>query len=123
MDYRFFYNERQLPCARLSMDHEAFGFWLSDDLGDDLHTLAMLLEKIDALLHGELQEFDWHGHDFLLKLSREDADVIAHELLQEHSLEELNDEDMDFYDAESRASCGLEDFKDLLIEWRDFLED
>ncbi|ASP40463.1 hypothetical protein CHH28_18060 [Bacterioplanes sanyensis] len=122
MDFHFFYNERQLPCAKLSMDHEAFGFWLSDDLGDNHEVLTQLLEKTDALLTGELQEFEWRGHDFMLRLSRDDADVIAHELLQQHSLDELNEEDMDFYDAESRASCGLEDFKDLLIEWRDFLE-
>ena len=122
MDFRFFYNERQLPCARLSMDHEAFGFWLSGDLGDNQTVLASLLETVDALLDGSLQEYEWRGHDFMLRLTGDEADVIAHELLQQHPLDELNEDDMDFYDAESRASCGLDDFKDLLIEWRDFLD-
>ena len=36
--------------------------------------------------------------------------------------EELEGEDLDFYDSESRASCGLEDFKDLLMEWQEFVE-
>jgi uncharacterized protein YacL (UPF0231 family) len=123
MDFRFYYNDRQLPCARLSMDHEAFGLWLSDDLSDDGTRLAELIEAIDAIIEGRKQEYEWRGQDFLLRLNRDDAEVIALELLQEHSLEDLEDEDLDFYDAESRAMCGLEDFRDLLIEWRDFLEE
>ena len=123
MDYRFFYNERQLPCARLSMDHEAFGQWLTDELANDSLRLKDLLAAIKELEAGERREYEWTGHDFLLRLTRDDAEVVALELLQEHTLEELQEEDMDFYDAESRSICGLEDFRDLLIEWRDFLED
>ncbi|WP_430461872.1 YacL family protein [Thalassolituus sp. LLYu03] len=123
MDYRFFYNERQLPCARLSMDHEAFGHWLSDELASDGERLSELLAVIKDIESGTRREFEWKGHDYLLLLNRDDAEVVALELLQEHSLEELQEEDMDFYDAESRAVCGLEDFRDLLIEWRDFLDD
>lgn len=122
MDYRFFYNERQLPCARLSMDHEAFGNWLTDELSNDSARLQEILTVVREIEQGERTEFEWKGHDFLLHLDRDDAEVVALELLQNHSLEELAEEDMDFYDAESRAICGLEDFRDLLIEWRDFLD-
>lgn len=122
MDYRFYYNERQLPCARLSMDHEALGPWLTDEVGDDSILLSQILQAIRDLEQGTHQEYEWQGQNFLLRLNRDDAEVIALELLQEHSLEEIENEDMDFYDAESRAICGLEDFRDLLIEWRDFLE-
>lgn len=123
MDYRFFYNERQLPCARLSMDHEAFGNWLTDELSNDSARLQEILTVVRKIEQGERTEFEWKGRDFLLHLDRDDAEVVALELLQNHSLEELAEEDMDFYDAESRAICGLEDFRDLLIEWRDFLEE
>lgn len=123
MDFRFFYTERQLPCARLSMDHEAFGHWLTDELANDTQRLKELLAVIKELEAGTKREYEWTGHDFLLRLTRDDAEVVALELLQEHTLEELQEEDMDFYDAESRSICGLEDFRDLLIEWRDFLEE
>ncbi len=122
MDYRFYFNERHLPCAELSMDHEAFGLWLTDDLSDHSEQLDELLDAIEKLEEGRITEYQWKGHNFVLYLTRDDADVTAQELLQEHSREELDDEDMDFYDAESRASCGLDDLRDLLIEWRDFLE-
>ena len=49
MDYRFYYNERQLPCAALSMDHEAFGLWLTDDLSDNSEQLDELLDAITRL--------------------------------------------------------------------------
>jgi len=122
MDYRFYYNDRQLPCAELSMDHEAIGLWMTDDLGHDNDQLAEILDAITRLEDGRISEYEMRGHGFLLRLNRDDADVTALELLQEHSLEELEHEDMDFYDAESRASCGLDDLRELLIEWQHFVE-
>ena len=121
MDYRFFYNERQIPTARLSMDHEALGLWLSDELGSDKEQLHHILQVISQLENGERREFEWQGRDFLLYLTRDDAEVTALTLLQEYSREELEGEDLDFYDSESRAACGLEDFKDLLLEWQEFV--
>lgn len=123
MDFRFYYNERQLPCAQLSMDHEAFGLWLTDEISDDQTNLSAVLAAVDAILNGQRSDYEAQGHDFTLLLSRDDARVIANTLLDDHTAEELQDEDLDIYDAESHAECGLEDFRDLLIEWRDFLED
>ena len=96
MDYRFYYNERQLPCAALSMDHEAFGLWLTDDLSDNSEQLDELLDAITRLEDGRMTEYEWQGHNFVLYLTREDADITARELLQEHSRAELDEEDMDF---------------------------
>lgn len=121
MDYRFFYNERQLPCARLSMDHEAFGLWLTDELASNLERLDEISKAIKDILSNARQEYEWIGRDFVLRLNRDDAEVIALSLLQEYTEDELNDEDLELYDAESRAMCGLEDFQELLLEWRDFL--
>ena len=121
MDYRFFYNERQLPCARLSMDHEAFGLWLTDELASNLERLDEIANAIKDILSNARQEYEWIGRDFVVRLNRDDAEVIALSLLQEYTEDELNDEDLELYDAESRAMCGLEDFQELLLEWRDFL--
>lgn len=122
MDYQFFYNDRQIPTARLSMDHEAIGLWLSDELGADFEKLTELISASKAVLAGEQREYQWQGRDFLLQLNRDAAEIIALVLLQESSLEEIAEQDLDYYDAEQRALCGLEDFCDLLIAWRDFLE-
>ena len=122
MDYQFYYNERQLPCARLSMEHEAFGLWLSEELSNDAPQCLALLDAITAFIKGLRLEFQWQGHEFLLRLTREDAEVTALSLLQDYSLDELDSEEgLELYDAESRASCGLEDFQELLIEWQAFI--
>lgn len=121
MDYQFFYNERQLPCARLSMEHEAFGLWLSDELGNDSTKCQEILTAIHAISQKTQPDYQWQGREFLLRLDREDAEVILLSLLQEYSAEELQDEGLELYEAESRAQCGLDDFRDLLIEWQAFI--
>lgn len=122
MDYQFYYNERQLPCARLSMEHEALGLWLCEELSNDVQQCQALLDAITRLIKGQLHEFQWQGHEFLLRLTRDDAEVTALSLLQDYSLDELDaEEGLELYDAESRASCGLEDFQELLIEWQAFI--
>lgn len=122
MDYQFFYNERQIPDARFSMDHEALGLWFSDELGADCQKIAEISRVIKAIIAGEQTNYSWQGRDFLLLLTREEAEVIDLSLLNEASLAEIAEQDLDYYDAEQRAMCGLEDFYDLLIDWRDFLE-
>ncbi|MFY9178670.1 MAG: YacL family protein [Venatoribacter sp.] len=121
MDYRFFFNERQIPQAELSMDHEAIGTWLSEELGNNPEKLSEILTAINAILAQKQREYRWQGHEFLLLLDREDAQITALSLLQEYQLEELEDESLELYDAELRAQCGLEDFHELLLEWQDFI--
>lgn len=122
MDYQFFYNERQIPDARFSMDHEALGLWLSDELGANCQKIDEIITAIKSIVAGKTREYTWRGRDFLLQMNREEAEVIDLSLLNEASLEEIAEQDLDYYDAEQRAMCGLEDFQELLISWRDFLD-
>ncbi|WP_372833957.1 YacL family protein [Pontibacterium sp.] len=107
------------PEARFSMGHEALGYWLTQEVGDRADKISSLFKALDNLTQGTAWDFEMEGFEYDLMLSRDDASVKAHSLNagDEADLEE----DMDFYDAESSARCGLEDFSSLLKDWAEFV--
>lgn len=107
------------PEARFSMGHEALGYWLTQEVGDRADKISSLFKALDNLTQGTAWDFEMEGFEYYLMLSRDDASVKAHSLNagDEADLEE----DMDFYDAESSARCGLEDFSSLLKDWAEFV--
>lgn len=107
------------PEARFSMGHEALGYWLTQEVGNRADKIASLFKALNNLTQGTAWDFELEGFEYDLLLSRNDATVKAHCLNagDETDLEE----DMDFYDAESSARCGLEDFSSLLKDWAEFV--
>jgi uncharacterized protein YacL (UPF0231 family) len=117
MDYelhRDLYGRHQ---AKFSMGHEALGLWLSEELGSDQQLLNTLLEKIGQLQHHLCWEHHHAGREFTLTMNPEGIEVRA------TLLDAMDDEaadDLNHYDQESEASCGLDDFRQLLEAWRDY---
>lgn len=106
--------------AGFSMGHEAFGLWLIEEVGDDRTLMQELLLHAQQLKRGEGWEYRHEGTSYSLLLSREDAQVRAHAL--DMPLDgELSDEDLDLYDDEAQASCGLDDFMGVLEDWAEFV--
>lgn len=117
MEYTFGRDDIGRYFAEFSMGHEAFGRWLSEELGHDRPKLDALLLTIDALQHKHRHEFELAGAEYTLWLTREEARVRAHILdasFDDEDLAELN-----YYDDELQAGCGLDDFKAVLEAWRD----
>ncbi|GIU02158.1 hypothetical protein C9I43_13110 [Shewanella morhuae] len=106
--------------ANFSMDHEVLGQWFTEELGPDLVQIQQVLDTINAIQNDKLGAWRLVGNDFTLELEREQARVFANTLgfEQEYELEEA----MSLYDAESEAYCGLEDFEQALLSWRQFVE-
>jgi len=100
--------------AEFSMGHEALGLWLSDELATDQKQLALLLDKIDALEKQQCWEYRLPGREFSLTMTREGVEVRA--ALLDDLADEAPDE-LNHYDEESQASCGLVDFRQLLVSW------
>ena len=96
----------------------ALGTWLQGSLGADAATIALIQAEIELLKNRQKQEYRLIGEDMTLTLTQEDACVCANSELIDFG-EELED-DMNYYDAETVASCGLEDFEILLQAWLDF---
>lgn len=118
MDYEFrrdLYGHYQ---AELSMGHEALGLWLSEELGTDLVLAKNLLNKIEQLQKTEYWEHYQPGREFMLTMNPEGVEVQA--ALLDDSTDEAPDE-LNHYDQESQASCGLDDFRQLLTTWCEFI--
>ena len=119
MDHEFVRDIDGRCRANLSMGHEAFGFWLTDELGENLTQCNELLKIIARLLHGG-DDYTLSGNAFCLHLDQEAATVNALELQFETEIED-NELGLSYYDDELFAACGLEDFEQLLLAWREFI--
>lgn len=119
MDHEFVRDIDGRCRANLSMGHEAFGFWLTDELGENLTQCNELLKIIARLLHGG-DDYTLSGNAFCLHLDQEAATVSALELQFETEIED-NELGLSYYDDELFAACGLDDFEQLLLAWREFI--
>lgn len=120
MDYEFrrdLYGRYQ---AELSMGHEVFALWLTEELGKNFVLIDTVLEQIGVLLGQSAQVYRHAGREFILTMDQDGVEVRA------ALLDDLADEapdDLNHYDQESQACCGLDDFYRLLIAWRAFIND
>ena len=102
----------------ISMEQTALGNWIQGTLGTDKATIALIQAEIDLLKARQKQEYRLIGDEMTLTLTQEDVCACANSELIDFG-EELDD-DMNFYDAETVAVCGLEDFEILLQAWLRF---
>jgi len=100
------------------MEQMALGNWFQGTLGTDKATITLIQAELDLLKARQKQEYRLIGDEMTLTLTQEDACVCANSELIDFG-EELED-DMHFYDAETVAVCGLEDFEVLLQAWLRF---
>ena len=104
----------------LSMGHEAFATWLEQE-GQGVVWVEDLLAKIALLQQRAILEYKLPGSEFSLLLNQDEAQVTNHSLM--NNQEEIDLEtDMNFYDAEGQAACGLEDFLNLIESWLEFVQ-
>ena len=105
--------------VKLSMGHEAFGTWLEQE-GQKTDWVDTLLTIITQLQSHEITEYKLMGSEFCLYLNIDEVKIINHSLHDTgSSLEDAND--LNFYDQEIQAECGLEDFSNLLESWLEFI--
>ena len=104
------------------MEHVAIGSWLSSEVSDSLHLIEEILEVIEQLLAKRIQQRQFNGQQFQLTLTQEEAEVLDQSLADEQD-QDMPDESLDFYDEESQAGCGLDDFQQLLQSWHAFISE
>ncbi len=128
MDYHFSTDPIHDYVARFSMEHTALGYWLTAEIGANGSRISILLAAIERIQQRRSWEFELEGAEYSLQLSPEQALVQAHSLFTDSHLSQDPDSEeqefgdqLDYFDAESRAHCGLDDFKALLIDWQQFV--
>ena len=106
--------------VKLSMGHEAFATWLEQE-GQAVSWIEDLLAEIELLQQRSIMDVKLVGSEFSLLLNQDEAQVVNHSLINDQDDIDL-EADMDFYDVEIQASCGLEDFLHLIESWLEFVQ-
>ena len=110
----------------LPMEQHAFAVWLEHE-GQLISWVDELILNIEKLQRNEIRSFKMMGSEFVLLLADGEASVTHHRLFddedqQEHDAMQNDAEGLSFYNLEIEASCGLEDFLNLIESWREFIE-
>ncbi len=122
MEYEFIHDAvTGNAIAKFSFEHQVIGPWLEVEVGNCAEKLTKVLTAIEQVSTGQSQEELITGQEYTLVLSREDAQVQVNALLNgEASLpEELQDDNMNF-DMQDYSTCGVDDFRTLLLSWARF---
>ncbi|MGI9273960.1 MAG: YacL family protein [Endozoicomonas sp.] len=126
MEYEFRRDITGHFTALFSMGHEAFGAWLTEEVGCRSNMLAELYRAVSELQGRQRWEYVVEGELYTLRLSRSRAEVRSSTLSEDIDLHDARPEElegMSYYDDESMASCGLDDFKTMLLAWEQFIRD
>ncbi len=105
--------------VKCSMGHEIVGRWLQEEIGKDPVKIAQVEALIDKAFSLPSQEHTLTGTEISLMIQGDE--VLVQENALSHDYDVEMESEFDFYDAESTASCGIEDFVALIEQWKDFL--
>ena len=119
MDYEFRRNLYGRYQAEFSMGHEALGLWLTEELATDQAMISILLNKLEKLQTQQCWHHHQPGREFMLTMNQDGIEVRA--ALLDDMADEAPD-DLTHYDQESQACCGLDDFRQLLESWAEFIK-
>lgn len=117
MEYDFVRDLTGKVLVKSSMGHEAIGQWLNEEVSGNISLLDQVEQQLDAVA-GSLRQWQHIGHEYTLLMDGEEVMVRANDLLFVN--DELED-GMSYYDDESLALCGTDDFRHLLQQYRAFL--
>lgn len=124
MEYEFRYDTiTGNATANFSYEHQGIGPWLEVEIGQNSQKLAQVLLAIQQIISREQQEIAITGHEYSVTISLNDVVVNANASLNEDDEvpEQLISDELNA-DESSKASCGIDDFHELLLSWADFIK-
>lgn len=121
MEYQFTHTMHGV-IARCSMDHEAFAHWLNNEIIGNDKALHIILEEIERFkaIYPNQYEFVFEGKEYSLYFNGDEVIAKANNLEDDFD-ESLMEEGFNFYNEESVAFCGLNDFEAFLKAYQKFL--
>lgn len=110
--------------AKFSFEHQSIGTWLEIELGQDIVQLTKVLEAVDLITNGQRHEIILTGKEYSVIMNNLDVLFQANTMLNgEVNLpDELNTDDL-YLDDNTMSSCGIDDFRELLLSWARFTKD
>ncbi len=119
MEYQFIKNsltgEYLVKC---SMGHEIVGRWLQEEVTSQLNIIDDILQRLEWVVEGRHHEDSIEGREINVLIHRDEVTIQENGFT--HPLE-CDEPDMHIYECESNASCGFEDFVELIKAWKDFV--
>jgi len=119
VDYEFENNFLGRPSAKFSMGHGTFGQWFTEDMSNDIVLIDKALFSICEVENRTTARKNFAGSAFELMLDLEQASVRA--LSFDYDSEEGLGDSLALFGQELMADCGLTDFKETLVSWREFI--
>lgn len=116
MDYQFILHSGKI-LAKCSMGHEAVAAWLNSEVRSDPTLVSTVLEKLHQAQTSSA-EIKLVGKEYGLFINADEVMIRANNLDIES--QESLDDDFHYYDSESIAFCGLEDFERFLQSYLAF---
>ncbi|GAA5139958.1 YacL family protein [Thalassotalea piscium] len=108
--------------ATFSYEHQVLGPWLEVEVGQSIKQLSKVLQGIDQVLSAEQQEVLLIGQEYTLVITKNDVEVSANSLMDTtNEVPELASDELNI-DESSTASCGIDDFRTLLMSWAQFIK-
>ncbi|MEZ8193379.1 MULTISPECIES: YacL family protein [Vibrio] len=106
--------------VKCSMGHEIIGRWLQEEIGTNRQKIDQVCALLDEAQLRTSKEQKLLGTEISLVICEDEVTVQENSLDHDSELEEQHSE-YDYYNCESTASCGLEDFELLIERWKDFI--
>jgi hypothetical protein len=119
MDYKFLREVTGKPIAQCEDEASTFGDWLTNQLSDNCDAVNDLLGVIEQLQTQALKSHKLKGHDYTLILNEDEAELHSHLGYWDEDMALPEGTELDQQDA---MGCGLEDLKELLEAWLDFIQ-
>ncbi|WP_371196024.1 YacL family protein [Glaciecola sp. SC05] len=118
MDYKFYRDISGKAFAECEAEAATFGDWLSNELSSNADTVSTLLDVIEQLQSGRLSTHKAKGHDYTLILDQDEAELHSHLGFWDEDTELPEGTELD---QQIATGCGLQDLKELLIDWHEFI--
>lgn len=108
--------------AKCSMEHQAVANWFNTEvrLNSSLISTALSALQQAKTLSFE-QELSFIGMEYGLFINADEVMIKANNLGTETEQNEILEQDFHYYDSESIAFCGLEDFERFLRSYLEFV--
>lgn len=103
-----------------SMGHEVLGRWLEEEIGKDKQKIQQVEALLESVIQSPLLEHKYLGCEISLTIQGDEVTVEENILSHGESMPE--DSEFDYYNSESKASCGLDDFISVFEQWKAFLQ-
>ncbi len=107
------------PIANFSYGHEAFGPWLEQEVGKDNLKLKSIIDLMREVTPGN--EICKPGKEYTLTVTFGEVEVSANANNIDDILPEHLENDVDDFEQSSVATCGVEDFLEMLVSWQEFI--